>query len=104
MAGTGPPAVAQVLHRVGIAGGVLDGVVEALEPLGGEREEDVVLAGEVAVDRRRAVLDALSDLADRDVGVAFRHEQIARGGENGGAHRMPLPVLSFSDAHRPQSD
>ncbi|MEZ5417885.1 MAG: hypothetical protein R2708_11140 [Vicinamibacterales bacterium] len=34
---------------------VADRRVETLEALGGEGEEDVVLAGEVAVDGRRAV-------------------------------------------------
>ena len=40
---------------------------EEPESLFREREEDVVLAGEIAVNRSRAVFDAFSDLADRDV-------------------------------------
>ena len=47
-------------------------VVEAAEAVLGEREVDVVLAGEVAVDGGGAVLDALRNLADRDVTIALR--------------------------------
>jgi hypothetical protein len=36
--------------------------VQELEAVFGEGEEDVVLAGEVAVDRGRAVLDLFGDL------------------------------------------
>ena len=82
------------------AGDRLDGVVEALEAFLGQREEDVVLAGEVAVDRGRAVLDALGDLADGDLPVALGDEEVAGRGENGLADGVPLSVLSFLDAHR----
>ena len=96
----GPPAAAQVVDRVGSAGHGFDGLIEALESFLGEREEDVVLTGEVAVDRRRAVLDALGDLADRDLSVTLGDEEVPRCGENGVADREPLSVLSFLDAHR----
>ncbi len=47
-------------------------VAEQPEAFLREREEDVVLAGKVAVDGGGAVLDALGDLADRDVAESLR--------------------------------
>jgi len=55
-----------------------------MEAFVGEREEDVILAGVIAVNRRGAVLDALGDLSDGDVGVAFDEEELTGGVENGG--------------------
>ena len=66
-----------------VVGAVLHLVVEAAKAFLGEREEDVVLAGEVAVDGGGAVFDALGDLADRDVPIAFGDEEVARGVEDG---------------------
>jgi hypothetical protein len=66
----------------------------------GEREEDVVLAGEVAVDGGGAVLDALGNLANRDVPVAFGREQLPRGIENRAADRFAIPLLTFLNPHR----
>jgi hypothetical protein len=66
----------------------------------GQREEDFVLAGEVAVDGRRAVFDALGDLAHRDVPVALGEEEITGGAQNRLAHRVSFPFLSFLYAHR----
>src|SRR5207342_2699989 len=43
--------------------------IQEPETLFGERVEDVVLAGEVAVNGRGAVFDALGNLANRDVAV-----------------------------------
>ena len=61
----------------------------------GEREEDVVLAGEVAVDGRRAVLDALGDLADGDFLVSVGDEELARRIQNRSGDRLPVPFLTF---------
>jgi len=49
-------------------------IAEQAEALLGEREEDVVLAGEVAVDSSGAVFDALRDLSNRDVLEALGDE------------------------------
>ena len=78
-------------------------IAEQPEPLFGEREEDVVLDWEVAVDGGRAVLDALGDLADRDVLEALGDEQLAGGVENGPPHRLAVAFLSFFDAHEPRA-
>ena len=56
-----------------------DAVVHAAEQpeaFLGEGEEDVVLRREVAVDRGRAVLDPVGDLADGDVLVALGDEEL----------------------------
>src|SRR5207245_2753726 len=50
-----------------------------------QREKDVVLAREVAVDGRRTVFDALGDLANRHVGVALAHKEVAGRVQNGAA-------------------
>ena len=63
-----------------------------------EREEDVVLAREVAVDRGRAVLDPVGDLPDRHFLVAVGDEQLARGVEDRPEHGLPVPFLSFFDS------
>ena len=70
-----------------------------MKAFGGEREEDVVLAGEVAVDGGGAVFDALGDLADRDALIAFGNEQVARGVEDGGGDGLSFAVLAFFCAH-----
>ncbi len=69
------------------------------EALFGEREKNVVLGREVAVDGGRAVLDPLGDLADRDVLIALGDEQLARRIENGAADGFAIPFLTFFDAH-----
>ena len=73
---------------------------EDSEPLFGERQEDVVLAGKIAVDRGRAVLDLLRDLPDRDVLVTLGDKQIARGVQNRPGDRLPFPLLPLLDSHR----
>ena len=95
-----PPTGAHVVERarrVGIGGAHL--LVEAMKAFLGQGEEDVVLAGEVAVDGRGAVLDALGDLANRDALIAFGDEQVARGGEDGGGDGLPFTVLAFFCSH-----
>src|SRR5207237_8228645 len=64
-----------------------------------ERIEDVVLAREVAVDRGRAVFDALGNLANRNVLKALGHEQSARGVEHRAAHGYAVAFLAFFDPH-----
>ncbi|HUU35976.1 MAG TPA: hypothetical protein VMW48_18050 [Vicinamibacterales bacterium] len=95
----GPPAVAQVCDRVGMRGDGGNGSVELAEAFRRQSKEDVVLAGEVAVNSRRAVLDTFGDLADGDVPVALGHEQIARRGQDAVVDGLFLAVLTFSDAH-----
>ena len=73
--------------------------VESPEPLFGEREEDVVLAGEIAVDGGGAVLDPLGDLANGNVAVALGDEEVASGVEDGFPNGLPFAVLSFFDTH-----
>ena len=73
--------------------------VEAMKAFFGEREEDVVLAGEVAVDGGRAVFDAFGDLANRDALIAFGDEQVAGSGEDGGRDGLPFAVLTFFCSH-----
>src|SRR6185503_15840015 len=64
-----------------------------------QREEDVVLARKVTVNGRRAVLDPLRNLADRDVVEAFGDEQLAGGVENGPADGFAVADVSFLDSH-----
>ena len=66
-----------------------------------EGEEDVVLAGEVAVDRGGAVLDLLRDLADRDVLVALGDEELPGSVQYGAGRCLTLPFLTFLDPHVP---
>src|SRR4051794_33579615 len=79
--------------------GAVGRIAEQAEPFLGEREKDVVLARKVAVDGRRAVLDALRDLSNRHVSVALCREQIARGVENGATDGFPVALLAFFDPH-----
>ncbi len=58
------------------------GVEEQVEAFLGQREEDVVLAREIAVDRGRAVLDTVGDLPDRDVLVSLGDKQVPSRIEN----------------------
>ena len=63
-----PHAPAQPLERiVEVTHRTKHTVTEDAEALLGEREEDVVLAREVAVDRGGAVFDAIGDLPHRNV-------------------------------------
>src|SRR5262245_59315998 len=64
------------------------------EPLFGESEEDVVLRGEVAVNRAWAVFDPRRDISDGNVGVSFSNEQLQGGIENGAASRFSCPLLA----------
>src|SRR4051812_10845864 len=68
---------------------------EEAEPLFREGEEDVVLARKIAVDGRRAVLDTVRDLADRDLLVAVRNEELTRRVQNRPGDRLSLSFLSF---------
>src|SRR6266487_6175124 len=79
--------------------GAVGRIAEQPEPFLGEREKDVVLARKVAVDGRRAVLDALRDFSNRHVPVALGREEIARGVENGSTDGLPVALLAFLDPH-----
>ena len=71
------------------------------EALFGERQEDVVLAREIAVDRGRTVFDLLGDLSNRNVRVPLFDEKVPSGIENGARDRLPVAFLSFLDSHLP---
>ena len=86
-------------HGFGVRGDAVVNAAQQPETLFGEREEDVVLRWEVAVDRGRAVLDPVGDLPDGDVLVALGDEQVARRIENGSADGFPVSFLTFFDAH-----
>src|SRR5207342_2299875 len=75
------------------------GVAQQAKTLFGQREEDVVLAGKVAIDGGRAVFNALGDLADRHVLVALGDEEVAGCVENRAPHGFPVSLLTFFDAH-----
>ena len=77
-----PEARADRVHRIGATGASLAARKQQPESFLRERQEDVVLAGEIAVDGGGAVLDLLGDLPDRHVLIALRDEQLARGVEN----------------------
>src|SRR5207248_6036245 len=74
-------------------------VAQQTEAFFRQLEEDVVFAGEVAVDRRGAVLDPLSDLADGDIGVALGDEEIARRVEDRSTDSLAITFLSLLDSH-----
>ena len=49
-----------------------------LQPLLGQREEDIFLAGEVAVNGSRAIFNLFGNFAHRHAGVALIEEQRPR--------------------------
>ena len=61
----------------------------------GEREEDLVLRREVAVDRAGAVFDLGGDVADGDLGVAVGDEELERGVEDGATRGLTRVLLAF---------
>jgi hypothetical protein len=73
---------------------------EEPEAFVGQGEEDVVLAREVGVERCRTVFDAFSDLANRDVRVAFRNEQVTGCVQNRSLDGFVVSLLSFLDTPR----
>src|SRR6185503_4388862 len=90
-----PQAPAQPLERiVHVPHRTKHTVAEDAEALLGEGEEDVVLALEVAVDRGRAVVDAVGNLAHRDVLVPLLDEEVAGGIENGLLDALPVAFLA----------
>ena len=72
---------------------------EDSEPLFSERQEDVVLAGKIAINGGGAVLDLLGDFSDGDVLVALGDEQLARSVQNRPGDRLPFPLMPFLDSH-----
>ena len=96
----GEEAGAQGAKRVRLAARrFVGGALDHEEALLGEREEDLVLAGEVAINGSGAVLNTFGDLAHRHGAVAFGDEQLPRGVKNGVAHRRAFTVLTFLDSH-----
>src|SRR5262249_38376840 len=73
--------------------------VKELESFFSEGVENVVFRREISVDGCGAVLDALGDLANRDMLIAVSNEQIAGRVQNGAANRFSLASLSLFDAH-----
>src|SRR4029453_19679850 len=67
-------------------GAGIDGTTQQTKTFLGKGKVNVVLTGEVAVNRRRAVLDSLGDLSDGDVLVALRDKQLSSGVGNAGPH------------------
>ncbi len=74
-------------------------VAEEAEAFLCERIEDVVLAGEVAVDGGGAVLDPFGDLANGNVVEALGDKEFARRVEDRPADRLAVPFVSFFDSH-----
>ena len=72
---------------------------EHLQAFLGEGEKDVFLAGEIAVNRPRAVLDLFSHLPHRHVGVALSQEQASCRGQNGAPDVLALSGMTFSNSH-----
>src|SRR5688572_22419490 len=95
-----PPPRAHHTERALLVGaGGSDLFVETMKAFLSQGKEDVVLAGEVTVDGRGAVFDALGDLANRHALVAFRYEEVAGGGEDRGRDGLPFTVLAFFCSH-----
>jgi hypothetical protein len=67
----------------------------------GERQKDVVFALEVTVDGGGAVFDFFRDLANRNVLISLRDEQLARSIQDRPRYRFPLSLLTFLDSQRP---
>ena len=90
-----PDAVERI--DLGTGGRPLQGCLtdQKAKTLFSQCEEDVVLAREVPVDCSRAVFDPLGNLPHRDVLIALRDEQIARGIENCSGNCFPVPFLTF---------
>ena len=74
-------------------------VAEEPESLLRKREEDVVLARKIAVDRRRAVLDPLGNFPNRDVSVPLGREKVAGSIEYGSTDSLAIPLLALFDSH-----
>lgn len=70
-----------------------------MEALFGEGQENIVLAGKVAVDRSWAVFDFLGNLADGDVLISLGDEEIPRGVQYGAGGCDALPFVPFPDPH-----
>ena len=95
-----PEHRAQAIGRVrGVDGAKRLAVLEKeAEAFFRQREEDVVLAREIAVNGGRAVLDALGDFSDRNLRVALLDEELPGGIENGPRNSLPLAFLTFFDS------
>ena len=75
------------------------GGAEQAEPFFGQREEDVVLRREVAVDGARAVFDLRGDVADRHLRVAVGDEQLQRRIEDGAPDSLGWLMPSGLSTH-----
>src|SRR5262249_11931356 len=72
---------------------------EASKVVPAELRDELVLVGEVLVDRGRRVFDPLGDLAHRDRVVPLAHEELARGVEDLRSKLLLLALASLLGAH-----
>jgi hypothetical protein len=89
----------QPLEGVGNDGQFLHAPEENLEALLVHGVENLVLVLEIQVDRGRAVLDAVGNLADGGFFVAFLDEQVHGGLKDQVLHFLLFPFLPFSNSH-----
>ena len=92
-----PETSADFLNRID-RGGFMRRGEQHPEALFGKRQEDVVLAWEIPINRRRAVFDFFGDFPDGNVSISLGDEQLAGGVENRPGDRLPLPFLTFFDS------
>jgi hypothetical protein len=67
----------------------------------GKGQEDVILAREVGIESRGAVLDAIGDLAQRDLSNTLGDEQFARCGQDGLANSRAMALPTLVRSHKP---
>src|SRR5690242_12301452 len=93
-----PEHPADLVERVAERRARVTGPKQQPETFLRQGEEDVVLAREVAVDGRRAVLDALRDFADGDFLVTVADEKVAGCIEDGAGHCLSIAFLSLLES------
>ena len=97
--GETPQRRAHVVERIG-ARRVADlAAADLTEAFLGQREEDLVLRREVAVDRGRTVFDLGGDGSDGNLGVAVGDEKLEGGVKDGATRAFTRLLLAFFAAH-----
>src|SRR5688572_7181841 len=96
-----PEGPAYCLQGIRLAGARRIGSTQDAKPFLRQREEDVVLAREIAVDRTRAVFDALRNLSYRDVVIPLGDEEIPGRVQNGSGDSLALALLTFFNSQKP---